>query len=61
MNARPAAGRYTMDNFVIERHALGRPLLVRSGPPYFGLQILCAAVQPDADGIEKYLGQRSSC
>ncbi|MBM4022245.1 MAG: hypothetical protein FJ284_08390, partial [Planctomycetes bacterium] len=60
MNARPAAGHCTMDNLAIELHALGRPLLVRGGPPHYALQFLPEARRVDAEAIERYFGEWSS-
>lgn len=60
MNARPASGHCTMDNLAIELHALGRPLLVRGGPPHYALQFLPEARRADADAIERYFGEWSS-
>ena len=60
MNARPATGHCTMDNLAIELHALGRPLLVRGGPPHYALQFLPEARRGDADAIERYFGEGSS-
>jgi hypothetical protein len=60
MNARPAAGHCTMDNLAIELHALGRPLLVRGGPPHYALQFLPQGRRADADAIDRYFSERSS-
>jgi hypothetical protein len=59
-NARPARGHQSMDNLAIEVHAYGRPLLVRGGPPPYGVKFLPADRRDDAPRIEEYFNERSS-
>jgi hypothetical protein len=59
-NARPARGHKTMDNLAIEVHAYGRPLLVRGGPPPYGLKFLPEDRRGDAPKIEEYFDEQSS-
>jgi len=59
-NARPARGHHSMDNLAIELHAYGRPLLVRGGPPPYGLKFLAADRRDDAAAIEEYFNEHSS-
>jgi len=60
MNARPTNGHHAMDNLAIEVHAYGRPLLVRSGPPFYTPKFLPPAFRSDATAIEEYFGEGSS-
>jgi len=60
MNARPAAGHFTMDNLCVELHAYGRPLLVRGGPPHYALHFLPAEHRGSAEAVERYFGETSS-
>jgi len=59
-NARPSYGHCSMDNLAIELHAYGRPLLVRGGPPPYGLMFLPAERRDDAAEIEEYFAEQSS-
>ena len=59
-NARPTRGHQSMDNLAIEVHAYGRPLLVRGGPPPYGLKFLAADRRDDAAAIEEYFNEHSS-
>jgi hypothetical protein len=60
MNSRPAIGHHSMDNLAIELHAFGRPMLVRGGPPTYGVQFLPESRQADTDAINDYFGESSS-
>lgn len=60
MNSRPAIGHHSMDNLAVELHAFGRPMLVRGGPPSYGVHFLPENRQADADAINDYFGERSS-
>jgi len=59
-NARPSRGHQTMDNLAIEMHAYGRPLLVRGGPPTYGLRFLPPERRNDAARIDEYFNEESS-
>ena len=59
-NARPARGHQSMDNLAIEVHAYGRPLLIRGGPPPYGVKFLPADRRDEAPRIEEYFNERSS-
>ena len=59
-NARPSRGHQSMDNLAIEVHAYGRPLLVRAGPPPYGLKFLPADRRDDLPKIEEYFNEHSS-
>jgi len=59
-NARPARGHQSMDNLAIEVHAYGRPLLIRGGPPTYGLRFLPADRRADAEKIDAYFNEESS-
>ena len=59
-NARPTRGHKSMDNLALEVHAFGRPLLVRGGPPPYGVKFLPEDRRSDALKIEEYFDERSS-
>jgi hypothetical protein len=59
-NARPTRGHKAMDNLALEVHAYGRPLLVRGGPPPYGLKFLPEERRSEAPKIEEYFDERSS-
>jgi hypothetical protein len=59
-NSRPSGGHQSMDNLAIELHAYGRALLVRGGPPSYGLMYLPADRRADAAKIEDYFSEHSS-
>ena len=59
-NARPTRGHQSMDNLAIEVHAYGRPLLVRGGPPPYGLKFVAAERRADLPKIEEYFNEHSS-
>jgi hypothetical protein len=59
-NARPSYGHHSMDNLAIELHAYGRPLLVRGGPPPYGIRYLPVDRSSDIDKVAEYFGEHSS-
>jgi hypothetical protein len=59
-NARPTRGHKAMDNLALEVHAYGRPLLVRGGPPPYGLKFLPEDRRGEAPQIEEYFDELSS-
>jgi hypothetical protein len=59
-NPRPSRGHHSMDNLAVELHAYGRPLLVRGGPPPYGLMYLPAERRSDFAKIAEYFDEPSS-
>ncbi len=59
-NPRPACGHHSMDNLAVELHAYGRPLLVRGGPPPYGIMYLPADRRADLAKISEYFDEPSS-